>query len=151
MFANLCALVASSQSLSFLLSKSIFDCSSWQNTLTTFCPFIISWIKPSSSPRDTCCLTKYLALFPPTFFVTKVIRTTPKKITSDNQRLLLNIITNSVVMLIKEVNKWGILCETSWRSASVSFVYELIISPVKWVSKYLIGNDCILSKTAVLT
>ena len=35
-FAKVCALVASLQSWSFFLSKSIFDCSSWQKVLTTF-------------------------------------------------------------------------------------------------------------------
>ena len=44
--------------------------SSWQNTLMTFCPLIISSMYPSSFASAFCCFIIYTALCPPSFFVT---------------------------------------------------------------------------------
>ena len=59
MFAYLFARSACSKRWSLTRSKSRFASSSWQNTLTTFCPFIISSMKPSVLPMARCCSRKY--------------------------------------------------------------------------------------------
>ena len=81
-FAKRCALSESRKSCSFSTSKSRSAAFSWQNTLTTFWPFIISSMKPSVLPRDSCCRTKKVADFPPTRLVAHVMAITPSSTTA---------------------------------------------------------------------
>ena len=85
--AYLLALSDTSNSSSFKASKSALLSSSWQKTFTTFCPFIISSIYPSTLPIDSCWRIKYFAELPPTFLMTRSIMITPTTTTSDIQRL----------------------------------------------------------------
>ena len=82
MFAKRFAAVAFLQRSSFMRSKSSTLCSSWQNTLTTFCPFIISSTKPSVAAIERCMAIKFFALFAPTFFATSTIATLAQATTS---------------------------------------------------------------------
>ena len=87
MFAYLFARSACSKRWSLTRSKSRFASSSWQNTLTTFCPFIISSMKPSVLPMARCCSRKNLPEPPPMTLVMKVIATMPTTTMSVRYRL----------------------------------------------------------------
>ena len=67
-------------SSSLTLSKSSWASFSWQNTLMTFWPFIISSTTPSVAAMDCCMRMKYLER-PPTFLVTNTIKNTPTSTT----------------------------------------------------------------------
>ena len=62
------------------LSFSSLNCfrlsSSWQKTLTTFCPVIVSSMQPFSRPRSFCCARKKRLLWEPIFFAAKIISPT---------------------------------------------------------------------------
>ncbi len=151
MLAYLLAQSASSKSDWLSFSKSDFASSSWQNTLTTFSPFIISSAKPSSFPKDVCCLKKYFAEPPPIFLTITVISATPEITITVIGTLRYIIITKSVVMLVADIKSWGRLCDIICRSVSISFVYRLIMSPWSFRSKNLIGRYCILPNIFTLS
>ena len=52
------ALQADDRNCSLMRSKSLMACSSWQNVFTTFCPVIISSMKPFTPASDSCCVRK---------------------------------------------------------------------------------------------
>ena len=91
-------------------------CSSWQKTLTTFWPLIISWAKPSMAPTDFCWRMKYLAEPPPTVLVTKNMAATPSSSTRVIQRLYQSMMKNTASTIE------GRELETSWRMVSMSLV-----------------------------
>ena len=66
------------------------------NTFTTFWPFIISSIKPSSLARDFCWRIMYTELSLPSFFVTRNIRRITAKTTSVSHRLYRSIMNTMV-------------------------------------------------------
>ena len=72
-----CAWRDTSKSSSFTASKAFSLSSSWQNTLITFWPFIISSTKPSVFPIAFCWLMKYRAELPPTCLMTRSMTATP--------------------------------------------------------------------------
>lgn len=84
------------KSCSFSTSNSFLLSSSWVNTFTTFWPFIISSIKPSSLARDFCWRIMYTELSFPSFFVTRNIRRITAKTTSVSHRLYRSIMNTMV-------------------------------------------------------
>ena len=86
-FAYLLAVSDTWNSSSLIASKAFSLSSSWQNTLMTFWPFIISSTKPSVLPIAFCCWIKNFAELPPTFFIICSMSTTPATTTSAIQIL----------------------------------------------------------------
>ena len=97
-------------------------CSSWQNTLTTFCPFIISWMKPSAAATDFCWRPKNLAEPPPILLVTNTMAQIPMTRTSVIHTLKYSMIANTTSTTAPDWMSAGMELETSWRRVSMSFV-----------------------------
>ena len=134
-FARIFARVPASQSWLFNFSKSSFTWFSRVKTFTTFCPSIISSIKPFTAPKLCCCALKAFPLCFPIFPVRKTIKTSIKITIQVKIGERKSINTKDEIT----VNKEFIICGKAWliisRKVSVSFVYKLIISPWEWVSK----------------
>ena len=139
-FANLFALQALSNNSSFSCTKRTVLSCSWQNTLTTFCPSIISSIKPLTAPRFFCWRIKNLPLCDVIFFVTQSMMPIRNSASTVSGILSKIMLTKTLTIVITLLISCGILWLIIWRSVSTSFVYMDIISPCACVSKYLIGS-----------
>ena len=97
-------------------------CCSWQKTLTTFWPFMVSWAKPSMAPTAFCWLIKYLAELPPMVLVTKNMAATPTRSTRVIHRLYHSMMKNTASTTDTERTREGREPDTSWRRVSMSLV-----------------------------
>ena len=87
---------------------------SWQKTLTTFCPAMVSSMKPFSVPRFFCCDTKFLPEIPLAIPDTSIVTTTIKRLIRVNGMLSTAIITTMVTTVTKDcticIMLWEIIC-----------------------------------------
>ena len=96
--------------------------SSWQNTFTTFCPVIISSIKPFTSASLSCCVLKKALERLPNFVVVNIMTTAMTMLTKVRGMLSTTIeakVTTSEMMLL---NTCGRLEPIIWRNVSTSLV-----------------------------
>ena len=149
--ANVWALDALTNRLSFNSSNSSLEICSWLNTLMTRCPFILSSTKPVIFARSSCCRIKYFPLFPPIFLDTRniiPIITTANKV---NAGLKTSMAIKVTTIVKDDINTWGIDWLIICLSVSVSFVYKLMMEPLVFWSKYRIGRVCICSNISSRT
>ena len=97
-------------------------CASWQNTLMTFWPFIISCTKPSVSATERCCFTKKRAEPPPKRLATKNISTTPANSTRVIHTLKYSMIASTTSTIAPDCISVGSDWLISMRRVSMSFV-----------------------------
>ena len=97
-------------------------CCSWQKTLTTFWPVIISSMNPLSLPRFFCWATKFLPDREVTLTVRNSIRPIMARVTKVRGRFRTTIMEKILMMVMVLLKSWGILWLTICRRVSISLV-----------------------------
>ena len=118
----------------FSMPNSSLAVSSWQNTLTTFCPVMVSSIYPFTAPRDVCWAVKYFwlhpATAPPAFIIMGIIT----RVTRVRIRLVYTMRNRVPIMLNAPENSCTSVELSICPMVSTSFVKRLIKSPLELVS-----------------
>ena len=120
--AYLLAFAALSNKASFNASNSSSDFLSWLKTFTTRWPFMRSSTNPVTSASATCWRTKYLPLFPPIAFVTRIKMPITATASSVSRGLNTSMAINVTIIVKKDISACGIDWLIIWRRVSVSFV-----------------------------
>ena len=86
-------------------------------------------MKPFTRPRFRCRSTKYLRDSFPRLVVTLYIRNAMMTATTVSGMLSTSMLTNVARIVTSDLNRFGTLLPTTWRSVSTSFVYTDMMSP----------------------
>ena len=125
------ACTEASRSRSLRASNSSPTSPSRQNTLTTFCPSIISSRYPFAAPIAACCALNPAALREVITLMIWIITTSISTISPVSSGLSTSIMIKVLTTVITLVSSWMMPWLMAWRTASTSLVNRLMISP--WV------------------
>ena len=116
------ACMAESRSAWLRSWKSSMERRSWQKTLTTFSPWMVSSMKPLTSPRRCCWSAKCLPAAPPILPAAISMRATITSVIIVSGTESTIIETSVMAMVTAELTNCGMVWLMSWRSVSMSLV-----------------------------